>query len=68
LHPAGAHTALFDATLAGLIAGTLLDHLDPKRRLRAIEESNIFRNKVQQPRKRTIKATETSANDDIPDR
>jgi DNA polymerase III epsilon subunit-like protein len=52
LHPGGAHTAIFDATLAGLVAERLLRDLAPKRRDRSIDESNIFRNNVQQPRKR----------------
>lgn len=64
LHPAGAHTALFDATLAGLIAGTLLDDLDPKRRLRAIEESNIFRKNLQKPRIRQRISAKISATSD----
>lgn len=52
LHPSGAHTAPFDATLAGLIAGALLDDLTPEKRLWALDQSNIFRHKAQKVRKR----------------
>jgi len=63
LHPGGAHTAPFDATLAGLIAGALLEALSPEKRYRALDQSNIFRNKAQKDRRRRLSERSTATHE-----